>query len=73
VTRRTHVLTEVKHSPIEHRIDRLTVGRPPRRLGASGARRPPVNRLLVGVWTAGLVFSLAAWAAVVLLVVALVR
>ncbi len=59
--------------PNAHRIERLGVRRRPRGLGASGARRPPVNRLLVGVWTAGLVFSLAVWAGVVLLVVALVR
>jgi hypothetical protein len=73
VTRRTHALIEVKHIPVERRIERLTVGRPPRRLETSAARRPPINRLLVGVWSAGLVFSLAAWAAVVLLVLALVR
>jgi hypothetical protein len=53
----------VERIPIAHRIERLAVRR----------RRAPVNRLLVGVWTAGLVFSLAAWAAAALLVVALVR
>jgi len=63
----------VDRIPDAHRIERLTDRRRPRGRGASGARRPPVNRLLVGVWTAGVVFSLAAWAAVVLLIVALVR
>ena len=60
---RPQPLTEVERIPIPHRIERLAVRR----------RRAPVNRLLVGVWTAGLVFSLAAWAAAALLVVALVR
>jgi hypothetical protein len=59
--------------PHVHRIERLNLGRRPRGLQAGPVRRPPVNKLLVGVWTAGLAFSLAAWAGVVVLVLALVR